>query len=579
MKKILLIIGIISIIGFLSYSYYQFFVKNKNSFDQANTILKIEGPETAKEIGDTADFVVSYKNNNKANLKNAVLILNFSGSDFGDIKDNSGFGKVNNSSIVWTIGDIAAGFESTLKVSAKIMDVAANKLTAALDYDPDNFSSHFSAKKDFSFAVNPAKISLSLYAPRETVIDQEIKYVLTYTNATAVNFDSVKIKFNYPDGFTFSSANPPAGENGEWAIANFIRASSGQIEVVGRLSGNGGEMKKIGAVLEQKTKDGGYAFNNDTSSETKIISSPFFIAETINDKENYSASAGETLNYKIKFKNLDKVNYNNLVVSANLNGDAADYTVLEASGATVDKQLHSVTWDAKSKPVFLNFKPDEEAELEFSVKIKEVLPVIDGSSRNFTVKSGIDIKNGNIFDAGGANKIIVSSVFDTKIISSVMIFARGYFNDDERLKTSGQIPPKVGQSTVYNIHWQIFNSSNKIKNTKVTGVLPAGVKWKGNIFPSDAKVSYDINTRSVVWEAGDVEAGTGIISPLKEILFQVSVMPGASDAGNYLVLIDQNSLSATDEFTLSDISVNSDGITTRLPDDLSIGPDEGKVSL
>lgn len=577
MKKVLLAIGILAIIGFLAYSYFQVFVKNKNSFDQANMTLKIEGPEIM-EIGGMADFIVSYKNNNKTNLKNAVLVLNFFGEGFGDIKDNSGFGKINNSSITWTMGDIAAGFESALKVSAKITNVTANKLSASLDYDPDNFSSHFSVKKDYSFAVNQAKISLSFNPLPEAVMGQEIKYTLIYANATAVNFDSVRIKFNYPSGFIFSSANPLADEGGFWEISNFARASSGQIEIAGRLSGSGGEIKTIGAVAEQKNKDGGYAFNNEATADTKIISSPFSIVEIINDKENYSASVGETLNYKIKFRNLDKVNYNNLIVGVNLEGEAADYTVLEASGATVDKQFHTIIWDSKSAPSFLNFKPDEEAELDFSVKIQNTLPVVDANSKNFTVKSVINIKNGNIFDIDGANKIIVSSAFETKINSSAMLFTRGFFNDNDLLKTSGPIPPKVGQTTAYNIHWQILNSSNKIKNTKITGILPQGVKWTGNVFPFDAKVFYDINTRSIIWEAGDIEAGAGIISPLKEILFQVSVMPSISDVGNYLTLIDQNSLSATDEFTLSDISVNSDGITTRLPDDLSIGPDEGKVA-
>ena len=108
--------------------------------------------------------------------------------------------------------------------------------------------------------------------------------------------------------------------------------------------------------------------------------------------------------------------------------------------------------------------------------------------------------------------------------------------------------------------------------------MPSNLKWTGNIFPTDAKISYDVNTRTVTWEAGDIDPGVGIISPLKEVLFQVSVTPTAGDVGNYLVLIDQNSLAATDDFTLSEVSANSEGITTRLPDDISVGPDEGKVT-
>lgn len=578
-KKLFLGIAIVALLGFLSYSIYQVFVKNKNAFDESNTVVEIKGPRTPLEIGDTADFVISYKNANKANLKNPVLTLNFTGGGFSDIKDDSGFGKVNGSSISWNMEEMSAGYEGTIKASAKVIDITANKVDASLSYQPENFSSNFSAKKEYYFTINSPKISLSLYAPKEVVIGQEVKYTLTYTNATAVDFDAIKIKFNYPQGFMFSSSNPLAGEGEAWEVQNFTKASSGQIEVVGTLSGNGGEAKTIGAAIEQKTKDGQYMANNDVKADTSLISSPFALVEMINDKENYSASAGDTLNYKIKFRNLDKIDQKNLIVSAILNGDAVDYTSLAAIGATVDKQAHSVTWDSKTTPVLADVKPDQEVELDFIAEVQDNMPIVDANSKNFIIKSAVNIKNGNIFDADGSNKSIVSSVFETKINSSVELFARGYYNDDgERLKTSGAIPPQVGQTTVYNIHWQIRNDSNKIKNVKVAGVLPAGAKWTGNIFPTDAKISYDVNSRTITWEAGDLDPGTGKLSPLKEAMFQVSVTPISSDIGNYLVLIDQNSLSATDEFTLSEVSANTEGITTRLPDDLSIGPEEGKVT-
>lgn len=577
-KKLFLIIAVVAILGFITYSFYQVFVKNKNAFDQANTTVTIDGPKSL-DLGSTANFVITLKNNNKANLKNTNLTLTFNADGFSDIKDESGFGNVSGSSITWNIAEgISAGYEGTIKASAKVMDISANKISASLDYEPENFSSKFSAKSDYGFTINPAKISLSLYAPKEVVTGQEAKYSLVYTNATAVDFDMVRLKFNYPEGFTFASSNPPAGENGTWEIQNFTKAASGQIEVTGNLAGNGGETKTVSAVIEQKTKDGQYAFNNSVDASTSLISSPFSVNETINDKEGYSVSSGDLLNYKIKFRNMDKVDANNLIVSVVLGGDAADYTTLTAEKGTVDKQQHSVIWDSKANTSLKNLKPDQEAELDFSIKVQDKLPIVDTSSRNFTIKNLVKIENGNIFNADGSNKVIVNASFETKVNSSVMLFARGFYNDDgERLKTSGPIPPQVGQTTAYNIHWQIFNTSNKIKNVKVTGILPPNVRWTGSIFPTDSKISYDVNTRTVTWEAGDIDPGAGILSPLKEALFQVNITPAAGDIGSYLVLIDQNSLSATDDFTLSEVSAHSEGITTRLPDDISIGPDEGKV--
>lgn len=578
MKNFFFIIAILAVIGFLGSSFYQIFYKNRKAFDEKNTVVKIDGPQSL-ELGDPLDISVSYKNDSRANLKNAVLTLNYPRDGLSGIRDKSGFGKIRDSAIVWEIGEISGGYEGTVKISATVANIYAAKFTAELCYEPENFNSEFSARNEFTFSVKPAKISLNLFAPKEMVIGQEIKYILTYTNATSFNFDAIRIKFNYPLGFTFSESIPPAGQDGAWEITNFARASSGQIEVKGTLGESGEDAKAVNAAVEQRGKDGNFIFNNEISAATSLIGSPFAVTQTVNDKENYSASAGDNLNYKIKLRNLNTSAQNNLIVVAALNGEAADYATLAAENASVDSQAHTITWNSGTKTDLANFESDKEMELVFSIKARDKMAVSDAASKNFLIRNMVLIKNGNIFDAGGGNKVIVSSSFDTKINSSVELYTRGYFNDDGRIKTSGPIPPKVGETTAYNIKWQILNSSNKIKNAKVAGILPANVRWTGEIFPLDAKISYDVNTRVVAWEAGDLEPATGILSPLKEVIFQVSITPVAEDAGNYLVLIDQNSLTATDDFTLSEIAAKSEGITTRLPDDVSIGPDEGKVAM
>lgn len=578
-KKIFLSIATLAIIGFLAVSAYQFFYSNQKAFAESGTVVKILGTETL-DVGGEVDLEVTYKNNNRTNLKNAILTLNYPEEGFSDIKDKSGFGKIKGAQIIWDLKEISTGYEGSVKISAKITDINANAVSAALDYDPENFNSSFSARANYIFNVKIAKVSVNLFAPKEAVAGQEIKYILTYANATAVDFSAIRIRFNYPSGFVFITSNPPATQAPDiWEAPGFARASSGQIEIIGILNSLSEETKIIWAVIEQKNRDGNYVFNNEISANTTLIGSPFIAVQLVNDKENYSADIGETLNYKIKIRNLSNVRQDNLILSAVLDGQAADWTSLAAENANIDRALHAITWDSKVKSDLAAVDPDKEIEVEFNVKTNKRVSIPDGNSKNFTVKNTVTIKDGNTFNADGTNKVIIAATFETKINSSPSLFVRGYFNDDGRIDTAGAVPPKVGQTTAYNIHWQILNTSNRIKNTKITGVLPANVRWTGNIFPLDAKIFYDINTRTIAWEAGDIEVGTGIISPLKEVLFQVSVAPSLSDVGNYLVLVDQNSLTATDEFTLSDLTVNAEGITTRLPDDLSVGSEEGKVSL
>lgn len=576
-KKIYLIVGALSIVGFLVSSFYQIFYKKQNSFNEANTTLKITGPASL-EVGEAADIEVSYKNNNRINLKGAVLTLSYPEKGFGDIQDNSGFGQKKSAMVIWDLGDISAGYEGAVKISVRVTDISANKLRAELEYEPENFSSFFSSQAEHSFSVKAAEVSLNLFAPKEIVSGQEVKYILTYTNASFVDFGLVRFKFNYPAGFVFKNSTPAGTEgNNVWEIKDLTRSSSGQIEVAGILSGTAGDSKSLNVSVEEKINEDQFVLNSETSAETVMQSSPFAVIETVNDRENYSAGAGETLNYKVKLRNLSSEPENNIIISVLMDGEAADYVYLEAPGATVNKEAHTIIWDKNGEKGIISLKPQEEMEQFFSVKVNSKLPIIDSATKNFIIKNTVVVKDGNVFNAEGENKVLVISAFENKINSTAALFTRGYFNDDGRIKTSGPIPPKVGQTTVYNIKWQILNTSNRIKNVKVIGVLPADVSWTGDIFPVDGKIFYDVNTRVVTWEAGDIEPATGILSPLKEIVFQLSITPKIEDLDRYMILIDQNNLTATDDFTLSEIAVKSDGITTRLPDDVSIGEEQGRV--
>jgi len=88
---------------------------------------------------------------------------------------------------------------------------------------------------------------------------------------------------------------------------------------------------------------------------------------------------------------------------------------------------------------------------------------------------------------------------------------------------------------------------------------------------------YDAKTREVVWLIPKLEANMGIISPAKEVVFQVGITPRESDAGATILIVDKAVVSGYDDFTLSNVS-NVDGeITSDLPDDESIGLEEGIV--
>ena len=107
-------------------------------------------------------------------------------------------------------------------------------------------------------------------------------------------------------------------------------------------------------------------------------------------------------------------------------------------------------------------------------------------------------------------------------IRSYYVSVNGYYND-KQIGNSGPMPPTVGSSTTYTFHWSVTNIANDLEDISVESSLPSGIKWTGQIYPSDANITYSERTNQIVWNVGSVAAGSGIISPAKEVAFQVVI--------------------------------------------------------
>jgi hypothetical protein len=75
---------------------------------------------------------------------------------------------------------------------------------------------------------------------------------------------------------------------------------------------------------------------------------------------------------------------------------------------------------------------------------------------------------------------------------------------------------------------------------------------------------------------GNRKNGVGIIDPVREISFQISVIPQVNQIEQELILLNPSSLTAKDLFTDSEVKVEVVLKNNRLQEDLSIG-DKFKV--
>jgi hypothetical protein len=167
------------------------------------------------------------------------------------------------------------------------------------------------------------------------------------------------------------------------------------------------------------------------------------------------------------------------------------------------------------------------------------------------------------------NKIIAGNAMNMKLDSKLLLSVKGYYKDPN-ITNSGPIPPKVGQDTTYTIHWIVGDVSNDISNATVEAVLPTGVTMTGTVYPENTNITYNERNNSIVWEIGNMSAGTGTLSGSQEASFQIKVTPAPSQAGDMMSLLKPSVFKAKDLFTGEDLSANVDGKTTQLSEDSSL---------
>lgn len=539
------------------------------SFDKDKVKLEISGPERIIS-GEEAVYKVKYKNNTKLSLKNVKLIFRY---PKGSI--HSGGDSLVESR---NLADLEAGGENQTEFPVRIIGLKdeTKKISAELNYQPGDIESGFSNQAEFSSVIISVPLILNFDIPKKLVNNQSFGFSIKCLNQSEVSFDNLQIRIDYPADFNFQSSEPQTFEEDNiWLIDKIISGQEIEIFIQGDIYGQEGDVKSFKAQLGILENNQFIPYSESISALT-ISSSPLSVSQTVNDSSDYIAEAGELLNYKINYKNTTDVGIRSVIIASKIEGNALDYTSLNLKKGSFDGETQTITWKASNLPELEFLSPGQEGSADFSIKIKKTLPINNYNDKNFEIINTSRINSSQAplslkdIDIAGSSELI------TKIKSQLSIQAQAYYNDDA-IPNSGPIPPKVGQTTTYTIKWGLTNTSNDLSNVKTEAFLPPHVKWVGKFSPADDDLKYNYQTGQLVWNIGDLPAATGILLPVKEVIFQVSIIPGLNHVGSLMELIGQSKASGKDNFTGLEISSTDRPIDTDLPDDLTINKRDGTV--
>jgi len=558
-KLIKAIIILTIILGIAGFWYYQ-----RNIYSKETLRVEILGPEEV-EMAQEIEYIVKYKNNGNIRLEEPKLIFEYPKNSIvigeQNLPENQEVSPEEKGSLRQEkkLEDIYPGQEQTFHFKARLLgsENEAKIAKAWLSYKPKNLKTRYESATTFTTLIKSVPLTFEFDFPSKVEPGRKTLFRLNYFSNIDYPISNLRIKIEYPSGFEFFESQPKALGKTEWDVPLLNKAGGGRIEVSGILTGEVQESKIFRANLGI-WQEGEFVLLKEAVKGIEITRPSIFVSCQINGSPQYSANSGDYLYYEIFFKNTGEEALENLFLVAQLEGEVLDFNTLQAGAGQFQKDSNSIIWDHIVVPQLRLLSSMEEGEVGFWIKVKD-----DLSGKNPLIKTKISLSQ-------------AKEEFITKINTKLAISQRGYFNGGP-FKNYGSLPPQVGNATTYTIFWQAKNFYNDVKNLKVKANLPSQMRLTGEISSKEAKFSFDPASREIVWEIGELAAGSGISGSGPEISFQVALTPDSTQRGQIPELISQAKIIGEDIWTGEKVEAIAGAVNTSLPDDSTVSEEMGKV--
>lgn len=532
------------------------FLLYRSGFREDNVILKIEAPDQALS-GEEIEYRLIIENRNNFDLNSTKLSLSYPGGTVWFNEEGQPFNSaINNLD--------SAGLQSRERKEFILRAVLTGekgeikKTKAEFTYSPSNIRSFFQKSAEVGTTISKVSIPLALSGPPNVLPGQAVQVSLDLRNETENDFKDLEVVFSYPDGFIFKKASPlPDQGNNVFNLPLFKPGEGVRITIEGDISGFEKESKRFAAALKRKID--GKLFDFQKVQVLLTVSSPLLTVDvSLNNSKDYIAEAGDKLKYKVGFLNNSDNNFSALELSAKLEGQMFDLASLKTSGF-FDQNGKTILWNAAAEPALANLAPNQRGEVFFEIGLKPDFPKAFG--KNYSLKAGSSIQTSSVPPDFNLDKITALAELVTKVKSKTGFTSKAFYTDST-FPNSGPVPPKVGQKTTYTIHWKIVNEGNDLTNVRIVSSLLPGISWesKFKITPAQSDLNYNPSTGEVSWSLPTVPAGTGIVSPVFEAVFQVGVAPSVNQSGLNLEILKEAVLEAVDNFTKEKINLRQPSI-------------------
>lgn len=532
------------------------FFGGKNTVSANNIDINVLGNAFVSG-GEELPLKVEITNRNKVSLEYADLVLEYkkgSGAEEETQRDR------------FTVGTVPAGgqVEKLANIVLFGQQGTSREVNITLEYRVKGSSAIFIKPELYVVNISSTPVNLVVDGPEVTNTNQNVTFNIDVSPNTEEAIQNMMVVVDYPPGFDFKSATPaPTFSDHIWSLGDIAKGVHKKISVSGVIVAEPGEFRAfnvyVGSADPKDEQSIGTQFNSQ--SYKLAIEKPFLdlrlsVAGSFDDES--VANGNDFTDGIISFANNLDTKITDVEITARFSGNAFSPNLVDARDGFYDSANQTIVWNSQTADDLSEINPGDRNNLKFNFK---PISFTNGSVTNPEINIEVSITGrepslGNNFQTiENLIKKKVKYKTDIQVAGNAMYYSGTFQN-------SGPLPPTPGSPTTYTIVWNVANTTNKVTDAKVVGTLPVYVDWTNKI--SDNSITFNPSTREVIWNIGNLDAGTGTSSSPKKGSFQVRLNPSITQVNTPPNLVTGITLTGEDSFTGSSLSRTMSPINTRL---------------
>jgi len=540
--------------------------------------MTIDGPEKVT-LGQEMTYFINYQNISSDPLASAEIHVSFP-LDFTVSKIEPA---PTGDGLVWRLGSVPFSGRGTITIKGFFNGAlgTTTAIQAVGTYRPASFNSDFEQLTTRSLEYAESVLDGLIDVPAKVLPGDRVRINYTLQNRGSNPLAQLEARITLPQGFVreASSTNAMDGSVARISVGTLQPGATSTVSIFGTFaSGVSGDLL-VHAEVGRVSVDGTFQAAQKTDATIPVLAGDLTINLVVNGSDaDRSVGAGDPLRFTLAYQNTSPEEIKGIRLKAifeqvsTASGTTAvpagskkqvtpkfiDMTQLDdSSSGTVNGT--TITWDKSRIGELERFPSQTDGSIEFSVPVAAYASGTPDVPFQVSVEAYMDtVGTTKVARTVRTKPIVFHLRTDARLISEAR-----YFSEEGAPFGTGPLPPVVGQTTTYRIHWEVDKTLHELGKIRVSAVLPQIVAWPNNANVTAGQIGYDQSSRTVTWTLNRLPADVNEA----DADFDVQLTPSVADAGRFADLVGETRFEATDNAISEPIVKTTPGLNTDLQND------------